>query len=257
MANKVVICGIDTSTLPKCNNEKLVELMKHIKNGDLQAREEFIMYNLRLVLSIVQRFSANKNNSDDIFQVGIIGLIKSIDNFNTDIGVKFSTYAVPMIIGEIRKYLRDSNSIKITRSVRDIAYKALQAKEKILHTTNKEATIEEISKETGISEKEIADAMDAISEPVSLYDTVFHDNGDTMLIMDQIKDTTTDDKIIEQTVLKQALKSLGKREQQILFLRYYAGKTQMEISDKIGISQAQVSRLEKDALKEIKQNVSG
>lgn len=257
MANKVVICGIDTSTLPKCNNEKLVELMNKIKTGDSNAREEFIMYNLRLVLSIVQRFSANKNNSDDIFQVGIIGLIKSIDNFNTDIGVKFSTYAVPMIIGEIRKYLRDSNSIKITRSVRDVAYKALQAKEKILATTNKEATIEEIAKETGISEKEIADAMDAISEPISLYDTVFHDNGDTMLIMDQIKDTSTDDKILERTVLKQALKSLGKREQQILFLRYYAGKTQMEISDKIGISQAQVSRLEKDALKEIKQNVSG
>ena len=257
MANKVVICGIETSTLPKCNNEKLVELMNKIKTGDNNAREEFIMYNLRLVLSIVQRFSANKNNSDDIFQVGIIGLIKSIDNFNTDIGVKFSTYAVPMIIGEIRKYLRDSNSIKITRSVRDVAYKALQAKEKILATTNKEATIEEIAKETGISEKEIADAMDAISEPISLYDTVFHDNGDTMLIMDQIKDTSTDDKILERTVLKQALKSLGKREQQILFLRYYAGKTQMEISDKIGISQAQVSRLEKDALKEIKQNVSG
>ena len=257
MANKVVICGIDTSTLPKCNNEKLVELMNKIKTGDNNAREEFIMYNLRLVLSIVQRFSANKNNSDDIFQVGIIGLIKSIDNFNTDIGVKFSTYAVPMIIGEIRKYLRDSNSIKITRSVRDVAYKALQAKEKILATTNKEATIEEIAKETGISEKEIADAMDAISEPISLYDTVFHDNGDTMLIMDQIKDTSTDDKILERTVLKQALKSLGKREQQIPFLRYYAGKTQMEISDKIGISQAQVSRLEKDALKEIKQNVSG
>lgn len=256
MANKVVICGIDTSTLPKCNNDKLLELMQEIKNKNKQAREDFIFYNLRLVLSIVQRFSANKNNCDDIFQVGIIGLIKSIDNFNTDIGVKFSTYAVPMIIGEIRKYLRDSNSIKITRSVRDIAYKALQAKEKILSTTNKEATIEEISKETGIPERQIADAMDAISEPLSLYDTVFHDNGDTMLIMNQIKDTTTDDKILEKTVLKQALKSLGKREQQILYLRYFVGKTQMEISDKIGISQAQVSRLEKDALKEIKQHVS-
>ena len=257
MANKVIICGIDTSTLPKCNNDKLVELMQEIKKGNKKAREDFIFYNLRLVLSIVQRFSANKNNSDDIFQVGIIGLIKSIDNFNTEIGVKFSTYAVPMIIGEIRKYLRDSNSIKITRSVRDIAYKALQAKEKILSTTNKEATIEEISKETGIPERQIADAMDAISEPLSLYDTVFHDNGDTMLIMDQIKDSTTDDSILEKTVLKEALKSLGKREQQILYLRYFVGKTQMEISDKIGISQAQVSRLEKDALKEIKQNVSG
>lgn len=257
MANKVVICGIDTSTLPKCNNEKLVELMQKIKQGDMVAREEFVMFNMRLVLSIVQRFSANKNNADDIFQVGIIGLIKSIDNFDTSVGVKFSTYAVPMIIGEIRKYLRDSNSMKVTRSIRDIAYKALQAKEKILNTTNKDASIEEISKETGIPEKQIADAMDAISEPLSLYDTIFHDNGDSMLIMDQIKDTSSDDKIIEKTVLKQALKSLNKREQQILFLRYYVGKTQMEISDTIGISQAQVSRLEKDALKEIKHSVSG
>ena len=257
MANKVVICGIDTSTLPKCNNEKLVELMQKIKAGDQTSREEFVMFNMRLVLSIVQRFSANKNNADDIFQVGIIGLIKSIDNFDTSVGVKFSTYAVPMIIGEIRKYLRDSNSMKVTRSIRDIAYKALQAKEKILNTTNKDASIEEISKETGIPEKQIADAMDAISEPISLYDTIFHDNGDTMLIMDQIKDTSSDDKIIEKTVLKQALKSLDKREQQILFLRYYVGKTQMEISDAIGISQAQVSRLEKDALKEIKHSVSG
>ena len=201
--------------------------------------------------------NANKNNADDIFQVGIIGLLKSIDNFDTSVGVKFSTYAVPMIIGEIRKFLRDTSSMKVTRSIRDIAYKALQAKEKILATTNKEATPQEISKETGIPEKQIADAMDAISEPLSLYDTVFHDNGDTMLIMDQLKDDFTDDKIIERTVLKEAIKSLGRREQQILFLRYFVGKTQMEISDAIGISQAQVSRLEKDALKEIKENVNG
>lgn len=256
MSNKVVICGIDTSTLPKCNNEKLVELMKQIKSGNADARETFIIYNMRLVLSIVQRFSANKNNADDIFQVGIIGLIKSIDNFDMNIGVKFSTYAVPMIIGEIRKFLRDSSSMRVTRSIRDVAYKAMQAKEKILKTTNKEASIEEISKETNIPEKQIVEALNAISEPLSLYDTVFHDNGDSMLIMDQIKDSSTDDKIIEKTVLKQALKSLGKREQQILFLRYFVGKTQMEISDTIGISQAQVSRLEKDALKEIKQSVN-
>ena len=257
MANKVVICGIDTSTLPKCTNEKLTELMHKIKQGDKFAREQFIMYNMRLVLSIVQRFSTNKNNTDDIFQVGIIGLIKSIDNFDISVGVKFSTYAVPMIIGEIRKFLRDTSSMKVTRSIRDIAYKALQAKEKILATTNKDPSPYEISKETGIPEKEIADAMDAISEPLSLYDTVFHDNGDTMIIMDQLKDDFTDDKIIEKTVLKQALKALGKREQQILFLRYFVGKTQMEISNTIGISQAQVSRLEKDALKEIKENVNG
>ena len=256
MANKVIICGIDTSTLPKCNNEKLTELMNEIKSGNQNAREEFIMYNLRLVLSIVQRFSINQNSVDDIFQVGIIGLLKSIDNFDTSVGVKFSTYAVPMIIGEIRKFLRDSSTIKVTRSIRDVAYKALQAKEQLLKTTNKEATIEEISKEIDIPEKQIAEALDAISEPLSLYDTIFHDNGDTMLIMDQIKDDSNDDKILERTALKQALSSLGKREQQILFLRYYVGKTQMEISDTIGISQAQVSRLEKDALKEIKASVT-
>lgn len=256
MSKKVVICGIDTSTLPRCTNVELTQLMQEIKSGSEESREKFIIYNMRLVLSIVQRFSNSKCNADDIFQVGIIGLIKSIDNFDTSIGVKFSTYAVPMIIGEIRKYLRDSSSMKITRSIRDVAYKAMQAKEKILKTSNKEATIEEISKETGISEKLIAEALDAISEPISLYDTVFHDDEDSMLVIDQIKDNSSDDKIIERTVLKQALKNLSKREQQILFLRYYAGKTQMEISDTIGISQAQVSRLEKDALKELHQNVN-
>lgn len=256
MANKVVICGVDTSTLPKCNNEKLNELMMLVKQGDANAREEFIIYNMRLVLSIVKRFSSGKNNADDIFQVGVIGLIKSIDNFDTNIGVKFSTYAVPMIIGEIRKFLRDSSSIKITRSIRDTAYKALQAKEKILNCYNKEPTIEEIAREVGLPEKQISEAMNAISEPISLYDTVFHDDKDSLMIMDQIKDDSSDDKIIERTALKEALKTLGKREQQILFLRYYSGKTQMEISNIIGLSQAQVSRLEKDALKEIKESVN-
>ena len=257
MANKVIICGIDTSTLPKCTNDELNKLMQKVKSGNLEAREQFVIYNMRLVLSIVKRFSSSKSNSDDIFQVGIIGLLKSIDNFDMSVGVKFSTYAVPMIIGEIRKFLRDSSAMKVTRSIRDVAYKALQAKEEILKNSNKEATIEEISKMIGIPEKQIADAMDAISEPLSLYDTVFHDDNDTMLIMDQIQDGSSDDKILEKTALKQALSTLGKREQQILFLRYFAGKTQVEISNEIGISQAQVSRLEKDALKEIKQNVSG
>lgn len=255
MANKVIICGIDTSTLPKCTNDELNMLMQKVKSGNLEAREQFVIYNMRLVLSIVKRFSSSKSNSDDIFQVGIIGLLKSIDNFDMSVGVKFSTYAVPMIIGEIRKFLRDSSAMKVTRSIRDVAYKALQAKEEILKNSNKEATIEEISKMIGIPEKQIADAMDAISEPLSLYDTVFHDDNDTMLIMDQIQDGSSDDKILEKTALKQALSTLGKREQQILFLRYYVGKTQMEISDTIGISQAQVSRLEKDALKEIKSSV--
>ncbi len=256
MSNKVVICGIDTSTLPKCSGEQMAKLMEKVKSGDNDAREEFVMFNMRLVLSIVQRFSINKNNADDIFQVGIIGLLKSIDNFDTSVGVKFSTYAVPMIIGEIKKYLRDSSSIKVTRSIRDTAYRALQAKEKILRTGNAEPTTLEISKETGIPERQIIEAMDAISEPISLYDSVFHDDDDSMLVMDQIKDECSDDKILERTVLKQALKSLSHREQQILWLRYFVGKTQMEISSDIGISQAQVSRLEKDALKEIKQNVN-
>ena len=176
---------------------------------------------MRLVLSIVQRFSINKNNADDIFQVGVIGLLKSIDNFDTSVGVKFSTYAVPMIIGEIRKFIRDTSMIKVTRSIRDTAYQALQAKEKILKTTNKKATLEEISKATGIPEKQIAEAMEAISEPLSLYDTIFHDDSDSMLIMDQIKDDSSDEKILEKTVLKQAISGLSKREQQILFLRYF------------------------------------
>lgn len=256
MSNKVVICGIDTSTLPKCSSEQMMNLMQKIKSGDSSAREEFVIYNMRLVLSIVQRFAVHKNNTDDIFQVGIIGLLKSIDNFDTSVGVKFSTYAVPMIIGEIRKFMRDSSSMKVTRSIRDTAYKALQAKEKILRTSDQEPTTSEIAKETGIPERQIIEAMDAISEPISLYDSVFHDDDDSMLVMDQIKDTNSDDKILERTVLKQALKSLGSREQQILWLRYFVGKTQMEISNDIGISQAQVSRLEKDALKEIKQNVN-
>lgn len=256
MSNKVVICGIDTSTLPKCSSEQMMNLMQKIKAGDSSAREEFVIYNMRLVLSIVQRFAVHKNNTDDIFQVGIIGLLKSIDNFDTSVGVKFSTYAVPMIIGEIRKFMRDSSSMKVTRSIRDTAYKALQAKEKILRTSSQEPTTCEIAKETGIPERQIIEAMDAISEPISLYDSVFHDDDDSMLVMDQIKDTNSDDKILERTVLKQALKSLGRREQQILWLRYFVGKTQMEISNDIGISQAQVSRLEKDALKEIKQNVN-
>ena len=255
MANKVIICGIDTSTLPRCNNQKLTELMQEIKNGNQIAREEFIIYNMRLVLSIVQRFSTTKNNIDDVFQVGMIGLIKSIDNFDLSVGVKFSTYAVPMIIGEIRKFLRDSNSLKIARSIRDIAYKALQAKEQLLRTSVSDPTTAEISKVIGIPENLIIEALDAISEPLSLYDTVFHENGDTILIMDQLCDNYNDDNIIEKTLLKDALNSLKLRERQILFLRYYAGKTQMEISSEIGISQAQVSRLEKDALKEIKESI--
>ena len=236
--------------------DETVKLIQLAHDGDKAARDRLVSENMGLVWSIVRRFSKRGYDMEDLFQIGSIGLLKAIDKFDLSFDVKFSTYAVPMIIGEIRKFLRDSSSMRVTRSIRDIAYKAMQAKEKILKTTNKEASIEEISKETNIPERQIVEALNAISEPLSLYDTVFHDNGDSMLIMDQIKDNSTDDKIIEKTALKQALKSLGKREQQILFLRYFVGKTQMEISDTIGISQAQVSRLEKDALKEIKQSVN-
>ncbi len=252
MANIVVICGVNTSTLPKCNAKELEELMIKVKSGDKEARNQFITYNMRLVLSIVQRFSVSKYNTDDIFQVGIIGLMKAIDNFNVDLGVKFSTYAVPMIIGEIRRFLRDNNSVKITRSLRDIAYLALQAKEKLNHNSEKEPTVEDISKEINIPIKDVACALEAISEPISLYETVYHDDDDSALILDQIKDQTNEDSWVEKRMLKDAMNVIGARERQILFLRYYMGKTQMEISNEIGISQAQVSRLEKTALSQIK-----
>lgn len=252
MANIVVICGINTSTLPKCGSKDLEELMKKVKTGDEAARTQFITYNMRLVLSIVQRFNVNKNNIDDIFQVGIIGLMKAIDNFNIDLGVKFSTYAVPMIIGEIRRFLRDNNSLKISRSLRDIAYLALQAKEKLNRNGAVEPSVEMISNEIHVPIKDVACALEAISEPISLYETVYHDDDDSALIMDQLKDTTTEDAWVEQRMLKDALENIGERERQILFLRYFCGKTQIEISNEIGISQAQVSRLEKSAISQIR-----
>lgn len=252
MANKVCICGIDTSSLPKSTNKDLVRVMDEIKAGKDGAREEFIMLNMRLVLSIVQRFSVKEYNSDDVFQVGIIGLMKAIDNFDTSVGVKFSTYAVPMIIGEIKRFLRDNNSLKVTRSLRDIAYKALQLREALIKDSSDEPTVDEIAKGLDIPVKDVAYALDAISEPVSLFETVFNDDNDSFLVMDQIKDSATEDSWVENAMLHEAIKSLGNREREILFLRYYIGKTQMEISEEIGISQAQVSRLEKNALKYIK-----
>ena len=252
MANKVCICGIDTSSLPKSTNKDLVRVMDEIKQGKEGAREEFIMLNMRLVLSIVQRFMVKEHNSDDLFQVGIIGLMKAIDNFDTSVGVKFSTYAVPMIIGEIKRFLRDNNSLKVTRSLRDIAYKALQVRETLMKESIDEPTVDEIALGLDMPVRDVAYALDAISEPVSLFDTVYNDDNDTFLVMDQIKDSTSEDNWVENTMLHEALKTLDTREQQILFLRYYVGKTQMEISETIGISQAQVSRLEKNALKYIK-----
>ncbi len=252
MSNKVFICGIDTSKLPKAKPQELIDLMTKIKHGEENAREEFIMYNMRLVLSICGRFQTTKNNIDDVFQVGTIGLMKAIDNFNPDIGVRFSTYAVPMIIGEIRRYLRDNNPVKVTRSLRDIAYRALSAREKLQKQTTDEPTIDEIAKELDIKTSDVAFALDAISEPLSLYETVYNDDDGNFLVLDQLKDPTNEDSWLEKSALKDALTSLDERERQILTLRYYEGKTQMEISSQIGISQAQVSRLEKNAIKSLK-----
>ena len=252
MPNKVVICGIDTSKLPKATNQELVELMKKIKKGEESAREQFIMYNMRLVLSICGRFQTTKNNIDDVFQVGTIGLIKAIDNFNPDIGVRFSTYAVPMIIGEIRRFLRDNNSVKVTRSLRDIAYKALSAREHLQKNSCDEPSLSDIASEIEVPLSDVAFALDAISEPLSLYDTVYNDEDGNFLVLDQLKDPTNEDSWLEKTALKEALVSLNSREREILILRYFKGKTQTEISNEIGISQAQVSRLEKNAIKILK-----
>ena len=252
MSNKVFISGIDTSKLPRATNAELIELMKKIKLGDEEARNQFVLFNMRLVLSICGRFNTTKNNIDDVFQVGTIGLLKSIDNFNPEIGVRFSTYAVPMIIGEIRRFLRDSNAFKVTRSLRDIAYKALSKKEELLKISNDEPTLDEIANELNIPIQDVAMALDAISDPVSLYDNVFSDDDGNFLVLDQIKDPTNEDSWLENASLIDAIKNLDSREQDILNLRYFQGKTQTEISEEIGISQAQVSRLEKNALKTIK-----
>lgn len=252
MPNKVVICGIDTSKLTKATNQELVELMKRIKKGEENAREQFIMYNMRLVLSICGRFQTTKNNIDDVFQVGTIGLIKAIDNFNPDIGVRFSTYAVPMIIGEIRRFLRDNNSVKVTRSLRDIAYKALSARERLQKNSCDEPSLSDIASEIEVPLSDVAFALDAISEPLSLYETVYNDEDGNFLVLDQLKDPTNEDSWLEKTALKEALVSLNSREREILILRYFKGKTQTEISNEIGISQAQVSRLEKNAIKILK-----
>lgn len=253
MINKVEICGVNTSKLPNLSDEKKKELMEKIKAGDKEAREEFIAGNLRLVLSVIQRFSARSEPADDLFQVGCIGLIKSIDNFDTSIGVKFSTYAVPMIIGEVRRYLRDNNSIRVSRSLRDTAYKALQAKEKLTAKNQKEPTIGEIAKEIGMEKEEVVFALDAIADPVSLYEPVYHDGADAVYVMDQVKDEKScDEHWLERIGLKEAMKKLSKREKHILALRFFKGRTQMEVANEIGISQAQVSRLEKSAIEHMK-----
>ena len=249
-AYKVEICGVNTAKLPVLKEEEKSDLFSRIKAGDQDAREAYIKGNLRLVLSVIKRFSNSNENVDDLFQIGCIGLIKSIDNFNPDIGVKFSTYAVPMIIGEIRRYLRDNNSIRVSRSLRDTAYKAIHAKELLSKELSREPTIDDIAKETGIPKEDIVFALDAIQCPVSLYDPVYTDGGDTLYVMDQISDKKNKEETwVEELSLSDAMKRLNERENYIIKLRFFEGKTQMEVAEEIHISQAQVSRLEKSALK--------
>ena len=248
--NKVEICGVNTSKLPVLKAEEKEELFRRIKEGDEEARELYIKGNLRLVLSVIKRFSNSSENMDDLFQIGCIGLIKAIDNFDTTLNVKFSTYAVPMIIGEIRRYLRDNNSIRVSRSLRDIAYRAIYAKETYMKTNLREPTIAEIASEIGINQEMIVYAMDAIQNPVSLFEPVYTEGGDTLYVMDQISDKKNKEETwVENLSLREAINRLNKRERHIIDLRFYEGKTQMEVAQEIGISQAQVSRLEKNALK--------
>lgn len=250
MATKVCIAGVDTSKLPKLSSEDMDELMRRLKNGEHGARERFVVANLRLVLSVVHRFGGRGDKADDMFQVGCVGLMKAIDNFDCSLNVKFSTYAVPMIVGEIRRYLRDNNSVRVSRSLRDIAYKALQAKEELSKKNFKEPTIEEIAFHIQTPIKSVTFALDAISDTVSLSDPVYTDGADELNLLDQIADTkNTDENMQEEISIKDAIKTLSPREREILNMRYYIGKTQTEVSSEIGISQAQVSRLEKNALK--------
>ena len=255
MYEKVVICGVQTSGLPKLSQKEQEELMLKIKQGDEQAREKFIIGNMRLVLSLVRRFWAKKANADDVFQVGCVGLIKAIDNFDISVGVKFSTYAVPMILGEIKRYLRDGNSLRVSRSIRDTAYQVLKVREKLEEDMD-DVTYDKIAQEMNVAVSEVAYALDAISDPVSLYEPVYNKQGDTLLLMDQIFDVKNNDEVwTEKAALYEAMTKLGERERSILFLRYFEGKTQTEISEQVGISQAQVSRLEKSALKRIKADI--
>lgn len=250
--NKVEICGVNTSKLPVLTAEEKAELFRRIKSGDEQARELYIKGNLRLVLSVIRRFQNSSENADDLFQIGCIGLIKAIDNFDTTLQVKFSTYAVPMIIGEIRRYLRDNNSIRVSRSLRDIAYKAIYTRENYMKQHLKEPTVTEIAQEIGIEKEMIVYALDAIQNPVSLFEPVYTEGGDTLYVMDQISDKNKEERWIENLALREAMQRLNSREKHIIELRFYEGKTQMEVAQEIGISQAQVSRLEKNALKSMR-----
>lgn len=254
--SKVEICGVNTSTLKVLSDEEKRALLLRTKAGDMCARQELIYGNLRLVLSIIQRFTGRRENVDDLFQVGCIGLVKAVDNFNVELDVKFSTYAVPMIIGEIRRYLRDNNSIRISRSVRDLAYRALQAREELTREKESEPTAEEIAARLGEKKESVVQAMEAIIEPISLYEPVFSDNGDSIYVIDQLSDSGSSEEIwLENIVLREAMSCLSEREKKIIMLRYYMNKTQTEIAQEIGISQAQVSRLEKGALNRMKAQI--
>ena len=256
MQGKVEISGVNTAKLKVLKNEETMELLRRTKAGDQAARQELIEGNLRLVLSVIQRFAGRGESADDLFQVGCVGLIKAIDNFDISQPVRFSTYGVPMIIGEIRRYLRDNSAIRVSRSMRDTAYKVLQVRDKYLAEHQREPTVEQIAQELGIPREEVVFAMDAIVDPVSLYDPVYSDGGDAICVMDQVRDTrNTDESWTDRIALKEAFKRLSPRERRILSLRFYEGKTQMEVSTEVGISQAQVSRLEKGAINTIKKNL--
>ena len=253
--NKVELCGGDTSTLETLSNEQMNALMARIKQGDRAAREEFVRGNLRLVLSVVQRFSNRGEQMDDIFQVGCIGLMKAIDNFNPELDVRFSTYGVPMIVGEIRRFLRDNNAIRVSRSMRDTAYRAMQTKEQFIHEFGKEPTIEQIAQRMECKKEEVVLALESVVDPVSLYEPVYSDGGDTIYVMDQVGDSSDDRDWLQEISLRDAIRALGEREKRILTLRFLSGRTQTEVAKEIGISQAQVSRLEKSALERIKQQM--
>lgn len=256
MLGKVEICGVNTAKLPTLTAAETDALLARAKAGDSLAREKLVEGNLRLVLSVIQRFAGRGENADDLFQVGCVGLLKAIDNFDISQNVRFSTYGVPMIIGEIRRYLRDNSAIRVSRSMRDTAYRVLQAREKLQREQQREPTVEQIAHELGIRREEVVFAMDAVCDPVSLFEPIYSDGGDTMCVMDQVRDNkNTDEDWLEQIALKEAMSRLSERERQILALRYSDGKTQMEVSGEIGISQAQVSRLEKNAIKSIKKNM--
>ena len=253
MYNKVSICGVDTSKLPVLREAQNEVLLKKVRSGEAKARDELINGNLRLVLSVIQRFTNRGENLDDLFQVGCIGLIKSIDNFDITQNVRFSTYAVPMIIGEIRRYLRDNNAIRVSRSIKDTAYKAMQVKEKLIAQSGQEPQVQQIAKELDLPVEEVVIALESVVSPISLYDPVYTDGGDTIYVLDQVGDKNDDKNWLSEIAFKEAIKNLNPREKQILSLRFMQGKTQMEVSNEIGISQAQVSRLEKGALQKIRE----